>query len=379
MKEETIVYILDRKYQTLDIVDKFKSFIWTDRYIGAGDFELYIPASASVLQRMHQDDYLWIIESEHLMIVETINLETNSEDGDYLTITGRSLESILDRRIIWGMTVLTGNFQDGIRTLLERNVISPSMESRKIEGFRFKESTDPRITALTIEAQYFGENLYDAIEKLCEERNVGFKILPTDDGGFEFSLFFGNDRSYAQTTNPWVVFSPKYENLAESNYQTSKANFKNATLVGGEGEGYNRDTIEVAIDSSTGLDRREIFTDASGVTKDTSGIEDDETLTEEEKQEAIAAVTNNYFEELAQKGSENLATTKITDSFDGEIDATIQFVYNKDFYIGDIVQVVNEYGLDAYSRVSEVVISHDESGKTIIPTFTISDNGGEMN
>lgn len=377
MSEETIVYILDKKYQSMSLVDKFKSFIWADRYVGYGDFELYIPASTGMIEKFHHDDYLWIAESERLMIVESINLETDAEEGDYLIVSGRSLESILTRRIIWGMTVLTGNFQDGIKTLLERNVISPSIEARKIPGFRFKASTDPRITSLTIEAQYFGENLYDEIEKLCIDRNLGFKVLPTDDGGFEFSLYFGIDRSYNQEENPWVVFSPKYENLTASNYQSSKVDFKNATLVGGEGDGYERDTIEVTSDSSSGLDRRETFTDASGVTKDTAGIENDDTLSEEEKQEAIEAITNKYYEELSQKGSEDLSATKITDSFDGEIDATFQFVYGSDFHLGDIVQIVNEYGMDACSRVSEVVISHDENGKTIIPTFTIAVDDGK--
>lgn len=377
MFEETIVYLLDSSYQTKNLVDNFKSFIWTDRYIGYGDFELYVPASNELASIFHQDDYVWIKESERLMIIEDINLETDAEAGDFLIVSGRSLESILTRRIIWGMTVLTGNFQDGIRTLLERNVISPSNPSRKIPNFRFVPSTDPRIMSLTIEAQYFGENLYDEIEKLCTDRNLGFRVLPADDGGFEFSLYFGEDRSYKQEKNPWIIFSPKYENLVASNYQSSKKDLKNATLVGGEGEGYNRETIEVTSDSSTGLDRREVFTDASGVTKDTSGIESDDSLSESEKNEAIEAVVNNYYEELKQKGSETLASTKITESFDGEIDTTVQFIYNEDFYLGDLVQIVNEYGMEASSRVSEVVISHDENGKTIIPTFTVSTDDGK--
>lgn len=377
MLEETIVYLLDSSYRAKSLVDNFKSFIWTDRYIGYGDFELYVPASNETASIFHQDDYVWIKESERLMIIEDISLETDVEEGDFILISGRSLESILTRRIIWGMTVLTGNFQDGIKTLLERNVISPSNPSRKIQNFRFVPSTDPRITSLTIEAQYFGENLYDEIEKLCAERNLGFRILLSEDGWFEFSLYFGEDRSYDQDKNPWVIFSPKYENLVASNYQSSKKDLKNATLVGGEGEGYNRETIEVTSDSSAGLDRREIFTDASGVTKDTTGIENDESLSESEKEIAINAITRNYYDELKQKGSETLASTKVTEFFDGEIDASIQFVYNKDFYLGDIVQIVNEYGFGTSSRVSEIVISHDESRKTIIPTFTVSTDDGK--
>lgn len=377
MSEVTVAYLLNNAYQAHDVVDNFKSFIWTDRYIGCGDFEIYVPASVDAASIFHLGDYVWINESERLMIIENIGLETDAEDGDFLIISGRSLESILERRIIWGMTVLTGNFQDGIKTLLERNVISPSNPARKIDKFRFIPSTDERITSLTIEAQYFGENLYEEIVNLCTDKNIGFKILPADDGGFDFSLYCGEDRSYAQEKNPWVIFSAKYENLLASNYLKSEKGLKNATLVGGEGEGFDRETIEVTSDKSIGLDRREIFTDAAGVTKDTTGIEYDDTLSEGEKLIIIEAMTQKYYEELEQKGAEALSAASITESFDGEIDSTIQFVYGRDFYLGDIVQIVNEYGMEASSRVSEVVISHDVDGKTIIPTFTVRKDSGK--
>ena len=132
--------------------------------------------------------------------------------------------------------------------------------------------------------------------------------------------------------------------------------------------------MEVVSDSSSGLDRRETFTDASWITNDTSGIENDETLTEEEKQAAITALTEEYNEQLKQKGQEELAKTSITETFDGEIDATVQYVYREDFDLGDIVQIVNAYGMEASTRVSEIVISHDTTGKTIVPTFTVKED-----
>ena len=47
------------------------------------------------------------------------------------------------------------------------------------------------------------------------------------------------------------------------------------------------------------------------------------------------------------------------------IDGSRQFVYKKDFNIGDVVQVVNEYGQEATSRVTEIVISQDENGESL--------------
>lgn len=375
--EPTLIYVLDQNYDAYDVIDTFKSSIWADRYSKCGDFEIYIPASLKSIDSFKKGDYLRCAESEHYMIIEDINLETDVEDGDYLIISGRSLESILARRIIWGRTVASGNLQEIIRNLIEQNIISPAIPERTIPNFTFKDSTDPRITELTLDIQYFGENLYDEIVKICTERNIGFKVLPIYPGGFEFSLYVGEDRSYAQEKNPWVIFSPKYENLLSSNYTSSIRNIKNATLVGGQGEGWEQITETVSLDGAEGLNRRETFTDASSLTNDTTGIENDPDMTEEEKAEAIEILNSKYKEQLAQKGEEALAETKITDSFDGEIDTSLQFRYGEDYHLGDIVQIENDYGMQITTRVSEIVISHDEMGKTVVPTFTVSTDDGK--
>ena len=40
--------------------------------------------------------------------------------------------------------------------------------------------------------------------------------------------------------------------------------------------------------------------------------------------------------EMQQKGREELAKTSITQSFEGEVEARIQFIYKRDFTIGDL-------------------------------------------
>ena len=91
--------------------------------------------------------------------------------------------------------------------MLNENVISPSDSNRKISNFIFKESTDSAITKLKLEAQYTGDNLYDVIQKICEEQGIGFKITLNDKKQFVFELYAGFDRSYDQTENPYVIFS----------------------------------------------------------------------------------------------------------------------------------------------------------------------------
>ena len=270
---EALVY--NTKFEAIGYVDVFYSFIWSDRYLGYGDFELVVPATTKYLELIQQDYYLTINESDHVMIVEEITIETDAENGNELKITGRSLESILERRIIWGQKSLSGNFQNGIKSLLVDALISPKIGDRRIDNFKFQEVDDPRITELTVEGQYTGDVLYDVIKSLCAKENIGFKVILDAKYNFVFSLYAGIDRSYDQTENDYVVFSSKFENLLQSNYIKSKKLLKNVSLVAGEGQGATRKTLSVG--EASGMDRREMFTDANDISSKVSdGTKDEE-------------------------------------------------------------------------------------------------------
>lgn len=352
--------VLNKNLDDISLVDTYESFIWTDRYYSYGDFELYTAISENILNYIKQDYYLKSRDSEHVMIIEKILISSDVENGNRITVSGRSLESILDRRIIWGQKTLSGNLQNGIKTLLNECVISPSDNNRKIPNFIFEESTDPAITGLTIDAQYTGDTLYDVIQKICEERNIGFKVTLNDHKQFIFKLYSGTDRSYDQTEVPFVIFSPNFENIINSNYIESKNTLKTITLIGGEGEGAARKYTTVG--DGTGLDRRELFTDARDISSD---VGDGVILTEAE-----------YTAQLQQRGKEKLAENKDVTSFEGQVETTIMFKYGEDFFNGDVVQIANEYGHETKARILEIVMSENEEGTSVYPTFkTITEEG----
>lgn len=352
--------ILNTNLDAVSIVDEYESFIWTDRYYKYGDFELYTAMRDGLLEFIKQDYYLQSRESDHVMIIEKIQITADVEDGNHVTVTGRSLESILDRRIVWGQKTLNGNLQNGIQTLLNENIISPSDANRKIPNFIFKASVDPAITSLKIEAQYTGDNLYDVIQKICEERGIGFKVTLNENKQFVFELYAGTDRSYDQTEQPYVIFSPKFENIINSNYIESKSSLKNITLIGGEGEGSARKYTTVG--SGNGLSRRELFTDARDISSDVG--------------DGVVLSDAEYTAQLQQRGKEKLAENTEVISFEGQVETTIMFRYGEDFFNGDIVQIANEYGHETKARILEIVMSEDEDGTSVYPTFkTLTEEG----
>lgn len=352
--------VLNSDFINTKILEEFDSFIWTDRFCGAGDFELITSDVIGTLNKLIGGQYLYLKESKHIMVLEHIGIKQNSESGDKLTLKGRSLESILDRRIVWNQTSFIPDavFQDTIYQILHDHAIDPANTDRKITRLTFEASVDPAITGLTINKQFYGEFIYDVILDLCKSKNVGFKIELNNDRNFVFKLYAGVDRSTSQFANPFVIFSKEFDNLLSSDYNEDSSQLKTVALVAGEkGVGNQRTTREVPLTGGgTDLDRREVFIDAQGITRNVSG---DEPLSDAE-----------YLSLLDQAGYEELVKRVILQTFEADIDYTRTYIYGQHFFMGDIIQIIDDYGHQKRSQVTEVIHCQDSSGVKIYPTFT---------
>lgn len=373
--------VLDKNYDGIAMIDTFTSAIWTVRYDAAGDFEIYTPVRLDYIQAMQIGNYLWNRDSDRLMIIETVEIETDAEQGPQLIVTGRSLESILDRRVITNSATLTGSLPAVIEEILSNEIIRSGV--RQIPGFIYTRTKDPRITSLNVEFTARGENVYDTICSLCQTYKLGFKVTPHGKGGFNFELYMGADRSYNQNENPYVVFSPSFENLLNSNYIKSFKSYKNAIYAVGTYQKevivknkYKNDEGDWVVEEQTTYEEAEVTTwgysesnTPSGLTRremfiDNGGVNDGE-------QGGSADVWNNINH---QKAITELSGHQTTTVFEGELEATRQYIYGEDFTIGDIVQVENEFGITGTVYISEIVFSQDANGITITPTFTSTED-----
>lgn len=386
-----IVY--DTNFNIVAICDDYESLIWNDRYNEPGDFELYFPMESRLLDIYKPDYYLVSADSEYTMIIEDLKVTTDLEGGDHFIVTGRDLVSILCRRIVWKMTTVSGNFVDAIDTILKQNVYDPIPKSnkakRKIEEFYWDiDSTDAAIKQLTIdETQFTGDVVYDVIKDLCDQFDVGFSLKRNPvTGKFVFSLYQGVDRSYRQNKNKYVVFSPEFDNLISTDYTENKSKYCNVTLVAGEGEGPDRVTLEVGDTTSSGLNRRELFTDArdlsSVIPKDDEDEEEEEQDPEnpggggEEGEEHMKP--EEYKKLLKNRGLEKLKEVEIEKTFDGQVDATQIYRYGRDFFMGDVCELVNQYGKETRVKVVEYIHSESTSGIEEYPTFKVVEEEEEQ-
>jgi hypothetical protein len=348
--------VVTQSLVTVDIVDNFDSFIWTERFDDVGEFELYLPTNSEGLRYILPDNFLQLKNSKRTMVIESLYLNTDVDEGNQYIVKGRSLESILDRRVIRAQTILNGNLQTCVKTLLEQNAISPSNADRRILKLAFEDSVDPLITSLTFDDQFHGETLLEAIRFICKGASIGFKITVSSNGYFVFKLYAGIDRSYQTLGDSIILFSPKMDNLTSSQYLFSRKDHKTTTLVGGEGSGYLRKLLDV--DKTGGalsdLQRREMFTDAPTISSSYSSG----TLN-----------PSDYNLLLTHRGLVDLIENHDYEAFDGQVDPSINYVYDRDYSLGDVVQIENEYGLTGRTRVKEYIFSEDKVGEKVFPTF----------
>ena len=116
------VYRMDAEADSLTITleavcDSFSSLLWDIEYYQCGSFEVYIaanPENLSIFQTgriVGRDD-----DSQHFGIIESVQIDTDAENGDYLTVRGRFLMCLLERRIIHPTYIVTAQ-----RIVISRN------------------------------------------------------------------------------------------------------------------------------------------------------------------------------------------------------------------------------------------------------------------
>lgn len=390
------LYVFNKSFDTVAVIDEYESFNWTDRYNKAGDFELILLVNSELLSVLKSEYYLYFSQSEHLMIIEGVEIKIDEEKGDRLIVTGRSLESLLERRIVWTKKKfnLAMNFQRSIVELVINAMSTPqsqyigidwaqqitaAADRRKISNMVVHRTwEEPLANVIKMDAiEYWGENLYDIVTELCASRptEVGFKIVwHQSDNTFHFYLYIGNDHSSDNTDgNLPVSFSPQLENIFDTDYYESIKGHKTTALIIGQYPKPNQEEEEIedkttyvfrgaSINTYTGLYRRELFCDGRNVP-----YKDDNNNVYPWDNNQGGGVKFALQDE--GKKALNSESNKKATTFEGEVDYRTTYEYGVDYKLGDVVDIADIYGHEMKARIVEITFSDDEKGFSINPTF----------
>ena len=347
------------------ICDSFSSLIWDIEYYRCGQFEVYIAASPRNIEIFQtgrivgRDD-----DSQHFGIIESVQIDTDIENGDYITVRGRFLMCLLERRIIYPTLSFTSqtSYADIVRTAVTQNALQS--DSRRIPGLSLGNVTgDCWEQTATLQVSY--DNLMEWIYTICEKIGGTANIQLAKDTGEKYRMVFdlseGTDRSMMQAANPHIIFSDAYSNLLSFSYAEDASIQRNFAYILGHGEGAERkQTTYCDGDAPTYLDRYEIYVDAKDISEE-----------QDVDGETVPIPEPEYIELLKTRGSENIVPPKI--ATESEIAANnTQYVYGKDYAVGDYVTVQHRrFGMiQPKIQLTGMIEAFDRNGRSLTPTFT---------
>jgi hypothetical protein len=352
-------------------IDTAQSIIWHSVYFGVGDFEIYTKATPQALALLKRLNYVTRPNEIEIGIIESVRVVNDKINGKMITAAGRFAKSILAHRIIYNLsgtvnkaTVLRGNVETNIRKVVTNNAIScPFDNKRNISILELGAAAGlPAIivdeNGEATQKQVSYDNLLEYTDKVLQEYGLAATvILDAERKKLQYIVYAGIDRSVDNKTDALpVIFSQEFDNLISSEYAYNTTPFKNTALIGGEGEGTARFYALLA-GGAQGLTRREIFVDAASISK-----------TYKDENEVEHTYTNaEYAAVLKQQGKKELAPLKVEESFFGVLDIINgNYVYNRDFFLGDIVTIQdNELQKYINARITEVTEVQDENGYTV--------------
>lgn len=338
------------EFVPLKIIDSAISVIWVQRYNEAGEFELYIRATEELLQLFSVERYILREDSYSVMITENVKLVTDEENGNFLTVTGRSAESLLARRVTERLYNYSDiNVETVLRGLVSYNVGANTSSDRQIDVITMGSAAG--LTDTLDNIQIFGVNILEQMTAIAKTYNYGFGLrLNSDINKLVFAVYVGTDRTFAQSSVPAVVFSPDYDNLCNTEYTNNRQNTCNVAYVAGEKVNNVQSIVSTGV--AMGINRRETFVDASA------------------KTQAGSLSTAAYNKVLTVQGQDALSKLQDVTSFSGEILLHSNFKFGVDYFMGDKVQVSNGYGINAAAYVTEITEVEDESGYYMYPTLS---------
>ena len=356
------IHVLNQNLELQGIIDEYVSIIWRPAYYDIGDFEIYLGTTDKAIDLLRENRYVvrssditvenGVTTYKKVMIIKNLQLVTDVENGDFLIVTGRELKFLLHQRIVWGRYMIEDSVEYCLRRLIGANAINPVEPTRTIPNMQHAE---PKGYPEQIKIEISNRQLDEVVTEICKTYGYGWDIYITGDK-LTVDIYKGVNRSYGQTENPYVVFSDEFENLFETEYIYESEEYANMTLVGGEGEGNDRIYSYVNNDLS-GLERYETFTDARDISQNL-GNED-------------AVSYEDYLLLLDERGRENLGGMTITEGFTGEVLSDVAFKYGADFFLGDVVTVINKYRIQKNVRVISAIESEDENGSKLLPQFSV--------
>lgn len=347
-------YVFDLQLNFIGVLDNYINIPIKRHYEQKTSFEIEVAPTKENFELLQKDRL--IVKKTDLSrayIIETIDYEDGSNDR--LSATVFSLHHLLNRRVIPKQQTFSGAVGKVMSNFVNANAINPTNKNRVIPNLT-SSSANNNLGKTTTEAKAEGY-LDDILFEIANKHNLSWDILlDHTNKKFVFKVWQGVDRSQNQNNNDCVIFAKEFDNVINQNYTNSDNGYRNVAFVTGQDEEYEEDIVSVIVnDTISGFERREIFVDASNISDET----EDGYLTQQE-----------YKDLLIEQGKSVLDECKQILGLESEVDVESSFIFDKDYFLGDVVSIKNtKIGLIMHPRIIEAIETYTKNGVTLQISF----------
>ena len=366
----SLIYVYDRDITQLGLIEQKTSFIWIPRYWQAGEFKLLVPFTLEYRRLLQVGTLLMpVVEGEvnnnkELGQIRLLQIRMNSQGIEEIEVQGRMTSHWIGKRIV--LETITNNAppQNILTQIVRENVTNPTNPNRLLNP----SLTIAPVTGIQRQSiDYVSEpkiNALLAVETLARSSSLGFNIT-TDviNKTHSYNVYDGKDLTADNTQgNPPAIFSVEFNNILEQEFLRSIENLRSTSYVGGEEE--TPDTprvITVVGDEISGMDRQEVFVNATDIVRTHRDDQGNVWVTPLEEYERL----------LRTRGIQVLNLFSERVSFSNRVNNNASLVYKQDYNLGDRVTCINaRWGVRIDVRITEVMeIQQDNNVPEIEITF----------
>lgn len=312
-------------------------------YQDVGEFEIYCRASKANLKALQKGRYVTIPNKRFIWVITSVKYTFTAGGARMISATGYEAKWLLNKRCILTPKELNGTITKAVYGLVNHNLGEGANAARKIVGFTV-DTNDLLINISGTQAPR--ANLLEFVNPLLKQYNCG-SIVEFVNGKLVYKIFTGVVRTNS------VKFSQSLDNLLSSEYLTDDTNKATSALVVSTVE--DVDYTQTYDTGATGIDRAEILVESNISTKyeDANGTEQETTP------DSLL-----YEDWLTEEGKTKLAEHTTIEEINGEIDiANSNYIFDEDFFIGDIVKIQDEYfNFYVNSKIAKYTIKQDANG-----------------
>lgn len=358
------LYTMTQNFLPDQPINNFVSAIWTERFFSAGEVQIVVPATSEMAKLFAEGTFLGVRGSREVMILDTHDVK----DG-LLTVKGDTLVKFLDERMAWFRSRATSSevseYQEEnnagtvLINVLNRTLLAPFGDL----GNNNLDWTRDKIPNLTLgEMDTGGDSwprtfpigtLYSGLESYVKKEGMGFRIYleSASDTGYalKFMAYRGRDRTSGQKVNPLIRLSPHMDSLADIKEILSISQYKNVLYIHYSNKIFTY-YAEPTLPIPEGFNRRVMVKEASGVPGPSGQV--------------------NW---LLQQAKDAFANNNYIRAVDGQASLLIPYKYQKDYRLGDILELEGFSGTLSKARVTEYIRVHDSLGHREYPTISVVD------